>query len=429
MSQNSGGAIFARIVCIDNCTFKNNYAADYGGAVDASKVYINFNQTHYQPINTFFIGNKAGDNDGGAIYCTNDIYVKNALFSENKADDDGDAIFSKGDWSYKDVYLDGNVVFVDGNSVKADKIYRNQSKGSFYALDDVINGNENSEVTLSGNYVFNSTYLDDSRYINGITINRSVTINGNGFSIDCLHKAHLFNIGQGAQVKFLNIRFLNGNGYNEVGNKGGAIYAPYEHTCVVENCSFFANTANYGRAVYGGSVIGCIFTGNIANVDGGAIYAPNGYACVVENCSFFANTANYGGAVYGGSVIGCNFTGNIARTNGGAVFMLYMEGCFVENSTFNSNSALYGGAMYGAIANNSVFTGNIAERYGGALSEGYANNCSFNNNTADVGGAMFMGTATDCIFNKNIAKKGDNVDDYVITINCTFITDLQVKAD
>ena len=381
MSQNSGGAIFARIVCIDNCTFKNNYAADYGGAVDASKVYINFNQTHYQPINTFFIGNKAGDNDGGAIYCTNDIYVKNALFSGNKADDDGDAIFSKGDWSYKDVYLDGNVVFVDGNSVKADKIYRNQSKGSFYALDDVINGNENSEVTLSGNYVFNSTYLDDSRYINGITINRSVTINGNGFSIDCLHKAHLFNIGQGAQVKFLNIRFLNGNGYNEVGNKGGAIYAPYENTCVVENCSFFANTANYG------------------------------------------------GAVYGGSVIGCNFTGNIARTNGGAVFMLYMEGCFVENSTFNSNSALYGGAMYGAIANNSVFTGNIAERYGGALSEGYANNCSFNNNTADVGGAMFMGTATDCIFNKNIAKKGDNVDDYVITINCTFITDLQVKAD
>ena len=48
----------------------------------------------------FFIGNVAKDNNGGALYAKEDVYVSNAMFDGNKADKN-DNIYAKGE-IYKD---------------------------------------------------------------------------------------------------------------------------------------------------------------------------------------------------------------------------------------------------------------------------------------------------------------------------------------
>ena len=92
-SQCGGGAIYCtNDLTVDNSTFKNNHASDYGGAVFAKNINVNNNQVSNQPYNSFFINNKAEDNDGGAIYLKENSYVKNAIFTDNKALEDGGAI-------------------------------------------------------------------------------------------------------------------------------------------------------------------------------------------------------------------------------------------------------------------------------------------------------------------------------------------------
>ena len=96
-SQCYGGAIRSKgTVYIDNSTFKKNHAEDYGGAVYAKYIEINANQGNKETINTFFDVNSAGNNKGGALFSDNDVIVKNARFSGNKACDCGGGIYSGG---------------------------------------------------------------------------------------------------------------------------------------------------------------------------------------------------------------------------------------------------------------------------------------------------------------------------------------------
>ena len=247
-----GGAIFVeKKAHIDNSTFIHNYAEE-GGAIFAGYVYINMNQNEIQPTNSFLIENEACDEDGGAIKALHAVNVKYALFRGNKAEDEGDAIYAHGDFSYSPVNI-YDCVFVNGNSVKG-KIHEYSSNGSFNSLSDLINDNDDTEISLNRNYTFNSTFVDDYLFTPGIKINRSLTINGNGFTIDGSHKARIFNISSDVHVKFLNINFINGNADRDFRVNGGAIYSLYNDCCLVENCTFIANTANFGGAMYGCTV-------------------------------------------------------------------------------------------------------------------------------------------------------------------------------
>ena len=95
-SQCYGGAIRTEgIAYIDNSTFENNTSDDYGGAVYAKIIKINQNQNNAQDYKTFFMGNTAKDNNGGAVFCECEAYVKNAKFFGNKAYEDGGAIHGR----------------------------------------------------------------------------------------------------------------------------------------------------------------------------------------------------------------------------------------------------------------------------------------------------------------------------------------------
>ncbi|WP_296887139.1 Ig-like domain repeat protein [uncultured Methanobrevibacter sp.] len=298
--------------------------------------------------------------------------------------------------------------------------------GSFAELNTTINGNSDSVVNLNQNYTYNS---GETAFINGIIINRAVTINGNGYAIDGAKMARIFDI-RSAGVILNNIVFINGNSSSD----GGAIeWASNAENGLITNCIFTSNiAADCGGAVYwkghDGRILNSKFISNKAtgtagtaldSGDGGAIewIGYNGY---VGNCTFTGNDAAVrGGAVFleNGSDIdcgnttfdNCTFIANHAGTNGGAVD--WHEGahdgkisdCIFEDNSANAN----GGAVYWRGHHGDIFNSNFTNNTALGLKTGRYGN-------AGDGGAVFWaginGTVTNCRFIDNKAKMhGDNI--------------------
>lgn len=293
------------------------------------------------------------------------------------------------------------------NTILEEEIPSEDSK-TFTDLNATINGNSDNEVYLNGNYTYNPDV--DSDLINGIVINRDVTIHGNGAILNGMNTARMFNVVNG-NVVFHDMTFVNG--YSK--DNGGAIYG----SCTAVNCTFNNNSVvdiSYsftqtiylidGGAMYMGTAVNCTFNQNSASGKGGAIYNGTAY-----NCTFNNNTGNYGfasgGAMYMSVAYNCTFNQNSAR-DGGA---MYESSAF--NCTFNNNSATNaGGAMFNSHASNCVFENNSAAN-GGAMSSGSAENCTFINNTAsEDGGAIYNAEFNNCSFENN--KVGSEVNDYTL---------------
>ena len=271
---------------------------------------------------------------------------------------------------------------------------------TFWDLNNTINGNEDKDVYLNGNYKYNPE--TDSEFKEGILIERNVTVHGNGHTLDGNHEARIFQV-TASDVVVHDITFVNGN----TTESGGAMQGGS-----AENCTFTNNTATRGGAMYRSSAVNCTFTNNNATRGG----AMNSGSAV--NCTFTNNNANYGGAMHSGSAIKCTFTNNTATNDGGA-----MNRGSAVNCTFTNNTAENGGAMHGGSAENCTFTNNNATR-GGAMHHSSAVNCTFTNNTAKYGGAMYYtGSAENSIFKDNHRTNGENNDlDYTSSNNCIFIS-------
>ena len=251
-------------------------------------------------------------------------------------------------------------------------------KGDFDLLQDLVNNESLSVINLERNY----TYNQFDTITDGVVINRAITINGNGYTIDANGKSRIFKV-TGNDVALENITFVNGN----TTSSGGAVY--------------FSQS---------GRIINCNFTDNTATGDGGAVYFSN--TGTVSNCNFTNNTATIsGGAVFflnTGNVTNCNFINNTANQSGGAV---YVDGAYSDskiNSTFINNQAYNGGAIYfkGGINNVSiggVYKDNVALRGGGAI---FVRGNSMNNNfTAEFTGNEARAASGGAIF---IYNQADN---------------------
>ena len=298
-------------------------------------------------------GVSAGDAEDAIAISEDAEAMEVAQSDEMTASDDSNAMEQS----------DDEELILEDNDVDKPILGEGASTGSFTELNDLINNqySSNDTITLSCNYTFNGTDDDDSGFIHGISINRAVTIDGKGCTIDGSQKARIFNIGNGGSVKFLNINFINGKATGsgwEV--HGGAIIAVYRN-CVVECCNFTNNTADdQGGALMRVTAYNCTFTGNQAAVNGGAILQGSAY-----NSIFTGNTAKYGGAIYGGSAYNCVFTGNTANNYGGAIYYGSAYNC-----TFTGNTAIGGdgGAMWGDSIQPEMFNATL---------------CMFDSNTPD----------------------------------------------
>ena len=153
-------------------------------------------------------------------------------------------------------------------------------KGTYSDLQSQIDATpEGGVLNLPYNFTYNLE-ADGDNFPNGVIINKTITINGNGYTISGNNSKRVFYVDQTElSIKLNNITFINGNATD-----GGAIYTYdsnwYSIDVVIDSCTFINNTAS---------------------VDGGAICMAQGsYNFTVNKCTFINNTASTtnGGAIY-----------------------------------------------------------------------------------------------------------------------------------
>ncbi len=307
-----------------------------------------------------------------------------------------------------DDILAGNNDLIEKESTISTEILSANPDGTFTDLANEI-ASATDELNLTRNYVYTN---DDSIYQDGIDINKSIAINGNGFAIIKNNsKATIFNV-KASSVTLRDISFAN-----SFGDECSGIYWTGDKG-IMTGCSF-VNWTDVGAVDWfaaNGSIMNCIFMN--CHTVGSTIFVDN-EPLTITNCTFINNHGEYqGGAVCGRTtVVNCTFINNSAEY-GGAMF----NGICI-NSTFKNNHAREGGAIYNVVAYNSLFECNSAEN-GGAMSEGTTDKCTFNCNTAtDYGGAIYSAkVSTSSKFNNNNAPTGKD------TYNVTWFDRLDGKT-
>jgi len=326
--------------------------------------------------------------------------------------------------------------------------------------------------TLTLNQNVAMTAKEAADFTNGITINKDITIDGKGHTIDAKNLGRIFSIGEGFTVTLTNATLINGKA-----TEGGAIYN--DGSLTLSDVKLSDNAADsYGGAVFNNGelvVSDSVFDSNdivnrgSASVDygGAAIYNWKEGTLKVTNSNFTNNIKNYknGDNLVGAittignaTVSGSYFVNNSGRWGGaisatGAELRKNSSTLTVSNTIFKDNSALYAGAVYiwgsnyniadCVFDNNTAFgKGNMTpnNNNGGALVvsqvsrfnepiTGTISGSKFTNNKAQYGGAAYFNkgfvTITDSVFENNVATaEGGAVDfshasvkDLVVSIN------------
>lgn len=216
----------------------------------------------------------------------------------------------------------------------------------------VDNAQAGDTIKLSGTYTGSGSM---------IKINKTLTIEGNGATLDAKDSSKIFEI-TGTHVTVNNIVFKNGHDTSSgaidwwSGSKSGSsdLYG------VLSNCRFIDCNADFwAGAVYLScnkvTVTDCYFENNEANY-GGALKI-NGEGCVVKNCKFTRNIArNDGGAIHADVesdtiITNCTFSSNYAKVKGGAVYTKNKD-LTISKSSFTSNTASNGNNYYGEASSN-----------------------------------------------------------------------------
>ena len=448
---------------ISKSTFTNN-KAQYGGAIDICAGTIKI-------TNSKFINNSA-DVEGGAIDINTlngnpKVTISGSKFINNSAPLGG-AILNIKDLTVKGSTFINNTPNTIFNGVGAGGNL-NLNIRTFTDLQNAI-GLVTGTLTLNQNIAM--TAKEAANFTNGITINKDITIDGKGHTIDAKNLGRIFSIGEGFTVTLTNATLINGKA-----DKGGAIYN--DGSLTLSDVKLSDNAADsYGGAVFnnGHLVVGnSVFDSNdvlnrgSASVDygGAAIYNWYDGVLTVSGSNFTNNIKNYknGDCLVGAvatignaTVIGSNFVNNSGRWGGaisatGAELRKNSSTLTVSNTIFKDNSALYAGAVYiwgsnyniadCVFDNNTAFgKGNMTpnNNNGGALVvsqvsrfnepiTGTISGSKFINNKAQYGGAAYFNkgfvTITDSVFENNVATaEGGAVDfshasvkDLVVSIN------------
>ena len=303
------------------------------------------------------------------------------------------------------------------NVIEADA----EDDGTFSALQKKINdAEEGAVITLDKDYTY-----DEGFSKRGIRINKNLTINGNGHTLDGLSQSRIFLVRYGLidnnHVVLNNIKFTNGN----TDLYGGAIFNYGNLT--VNNCVFTNNYAKYcGGAI---NSVGHLnlknsnFTKNTAGGDGGAVLTfsidkaveffkkiyvdrtPEGEMEFVFNATLTIDLS------YGTNYVSnCIFTNNIAKGRGGGAIYGFTH-LNINSCTFKSNQANeHGGAVFAnknLVLKNSKFSNNKVSKNGGAVYfRCHEQSGSYVNKTWVPKMKYYSANITNCAFSKNTAKKG-----------------------
>lgn len=294
-------------------------------------------------------------------------------------------------------------------------------KGTFSKLQEEINSTtEGSTIVLDKDYIYDNGFSK-----NGISIDKDLTIDGKGHTLDGAGQSRIFLIKPGLlinnKVTLKNIKFTNA----KTDLYGGAIFNYANLT--INNCEFTNNYAKYaGGAVASIGHLDCRnskFIKNIADGDGGAIFclSPKLHIDLLRlvedtilegNIHFINNLASYLSIEFVRDTISNSiFTNNIANGRGGGAIYAFGN-IFIKSSTFTSNRAgEKGGAVFGnkdLYISNSKFTNNKASKYGGAVYfKCHANSGHYDSNKNWVSEVEYYNNLIQSsTFTKNSASKG-----------------------
>ena len=323
------------------------------------------------------------------------------------------------------------------NAADDETLGATKSYNDLYYLIYPNSGATPSTITLNDDYKYNG---DNMIWHGGINIKRSITIYGNGHTIDGNGRFGFFTLTEHASLTIYDLNLVNGLEATDdtVADRGGILVSsPTQLTAV--NSNFTNCRARSGAAIYADkscnvTLTNCIFTANTAtdttSGGGAALYgAPN--RLTITNCKF---TNNYAPSIGGAVVVvdstvtikGTTFSGNSIAADGlgGAI---YIDGCptvTIENSKFDANKAVQsdggGGAFYASSVNtltvtSSNFTNNVGFVAGAIAAFNVSNfnvrDSAFrNNNASEEGGAIWMFNSTASMANTdfmaNIVSSG-----------------------
>ena len=323
--------------------------------------------------------------------------------------------------------------------------------GTFTDLKAFIDGSAaNSVITLTGDYVFTSGTDNLDTFKSGITIGKSLTINGNGqVKIDGSGLVRALRITPGNTVTLTGITFVNCYSQattlndNNIPGMGGAVFG--QGVVHINNCKFLDNTANFanGGAVclagYGSTITNSYFEGNKAvknpgneNSGGAGAVFINANNTTISHSTFIENIAGLNGGAIGSSanhlenvtIINCTISNNTASGSAGGIGM-QSSNFYIYNSTLNYNEAKgefttypgNGGALvmrgWDSYAYNCTFIGNIAKQHGGAV---FSTNTSYNPLNNNTGFEL-------CNFIDNIAGSNGGAVDWAAGATHGYISD------
>ena len=432
-----GGALWvnANDILIENCSFVNNSAYDCG-----SHIYFGNLTFNVYIVNSSFInGSESSFGNGSGIVVLGDNinFISCSFF--NNSGVNGSAI-----------YVDSNVVSIVDSffaSPKFDEI-NNLIEGYVYSTNNITLKNNtlsftdlnhvvsdaDSNLTLQYNYKYFEDY--DEPFTNGVSINKTLTIEGNNHILDGDNKARVF-VVSASDVKISNVCFVNAsrdlhvsggailwNGDNGVlfnssfknciaissstsYLNGGAIYLTGANANITF-CTFDSCVANHAASIWikgqNSYISDCVFTNNYADqYDATIWFDSNSNGFVLRNSIFKDNNASrWAGALRiqtNGEVIGCIFDNNLVKKSnktqsgaddrfGGSIY-LTVDDVIIKDCTFSNNCLIEGVSMKGgAIYSKNIFV---------------LTNCTFINNSALMGSAIYYDGSSvlsidDCVF-------------------------------
>ncbi len=377
----SGGAVLSLgpAVILNNMTFRNNYAANFGGAVYAGSVIT--------ATNSRFENNSAGYSGGAVFAGLNDSgtsSVANSTFLTNTARFEGGAFFIKGSTDLGEprrlrvsdsTFLNNSVTApLGGQAARGGAILANSpveiSKSRFE--------NNRSTVFCGGVYLYNAESITQLTNV-PLTVTETVFINNDGYLGGAL-------CGDGP----VTVTSSNFERNDATGDDGGAVRGRSDVT--INNSTFITNSAAS---------------------DGGAVAAvPNAFPPsnvplkLTINRSTFTNNSvpgGSGGAIFGqGLTAASTLVNNLFTTNssasGGVLATGVTSTLSVQFNTFANNTSNVDKGIVDALGgtvtiNNNIFANNtgiaVNKQFSGVATENY--NLFFNNSGGDRGTGVATG--------------------------------------
>jgi len=248
-------------------------------------------------------------------------------------------------------------------------------QGDFGTLQELINDTESgTTLNLTRDYTYG---IGADTIRDGIVIDKPLTINGNGFTIDSKGQSSIFQI-LSDNVVINNLTLIGGSHegepYDDDGNPtiytNNVIEIKNANNTLISNC-IITNATDCAVTSEGGNntiVDNCTFTHNSGTWSGALnLTTPN---TLVNNSRFYFNYGQDGGAIYTTAtslrILNCEFLNNTASSRGGAIRgsgeNAIIDYCIFE---YNNAQASYGGAAINwegenATIRNSKFLNNKA---------------------------------------------------------------------